>query len=100
MSKIAGDNVGDGYVYDYVTVDSSGKLRLFTQECRVNEDGYIVAIHDPVDMTDAIAADDLAARANIWTLDAEHGDPSECIVASGETLVCHNLMRNEELDVR
>ncbi len=100
MSKIrnTGSKVGDGYVYDYITRDSSGRLRLLTQDCRVNEDGIISSLHDPTDVTDAIDAEDLAIIANEWTLDASHGDPRECIVAPGETLVGHRLTRNEELD--
>ena len=100
MSKIAGNRIGDGYVYDYITHQAGGGLRLFSQDCHVDEDGYIVADGDPVDMTDAVDADDLCKWANTWTLDAKHGDPNDCIVGPGEKLVAHRLMRNEELDAR
>jgi len=100
MSRISGDNVGDGYVYDYIVRGARGGLRLFSQECHVDEDGYIVADHDPVDLTDSIDEDELCKWANTWTLDADHGDPDDCIVGPDETLVAHRLMRNAEIDAR
>jgi hypothetical protein len=100
MSRISGDTVGDGYVYDCIVRDARGRLRLYSQDCHVDENGYIVADHDPVDLTDSVDEDGLAGWANTWTLDSEHGDPGDCIVGPGETLVAHRLMRNAEIDVR
>lgn len=86
--------VGDSYVYDFITRDASGRLRLFTQDCTVNEDGYIQADHDPRDMTNSIDAETLAEWAGEFTLDTSHGDPADCMVAPGETLVGHRLMQS------
>lgn len=85
--------VGDEYTYDYITRDSSGRLRLFTQDCTVNEDGYVQADDDPLDLTNSVDSETLAEWAGYWTLDTVHGDPADCMVAPGETLVGHRLMR-------
>ncbi len=87
--------VGDEYLYDYITRDDRGALRLFGQSCRVNDDGEVEAAGDPVDLTDSIDARTLAAWAEEWTLDTMHGDPADCIVAPGETLVGHRLERRQ-----
>jgi hypothetical protein len=98
MTRISGDKAGDGYAYDYITRREDGTLRLYSQVCHVDEDGYIVADHDPTDATDTIDADGLRGWADTWTLDTEHGDPADCIVGLGEKLIAHKLTRNEELD--
>jgi hypothetical protein len=85
--------VGDEYTYDYITQDLSGSLRLFSQACTVNEDGYVQADDDPLDLTNSVDSETLAEWAGYWTLDTVHGDPSDCMVAPGETLVGHRLMR-------
>ena len=100
MSKISDENVGDGYTYEYIVRGANGGLRLMSQDCHVDEDGVIVSDDEPLDMTEAVDADELCRRANTWTLDAEHGDPDDCIVGDGETLVAHRLIRNPELDIR
>jgi hypothetical protein len=98
MARLCGDKAGDGYAYDYIMRREDGTLRLYSQVCHVDEDGYIVADDDPMDATDTIDADGLRDRADTWTLDAEHGDPADCIVGPGEELIAHRLSRNEELD--
>jgi len=84
-------NVGDKYLYDFITRDGAGNLRLWSQDCVVNEDGYVEAADDPIDLTASVNRETLAAWAEDWTLDARHGDPADCLVPSGETLVGHRL---------
>ena len=86
-------NVGDQFIYDYITRDAGGSLRLFTQDCTVHADGYVQADHDPIDLTGSVDSATLAEWAESWTLDKVHGDPADCIVAPGETLVGHRLVR-------
>ena len=85
--------VGDEYIYEYITRDAGGSLRFFSQDCIVNEDGYIEADNDPLDLTNSFFSEKLAEWAGYWTLDTVHGDPADCMVAPGETLVGHRLMR-------
>jgi hypothetical protein len=85
--------VGDEYNYDFITRDASGSLRFFSQDCIVNEDGYIEADNDPLDLTNSVDSETLAEWAGYWTLDTVHGDPADCMVAPGEMLVGHRLMR-------
>jgi hypothetical protein len=94
----AGDKIGAGYDYSYITQAADGRLRLWSQDCYVSEDGTIVADHDPIELTDSIDADTLREWSETFGLDAVHGDPADCIVGPGETLVGHRLTRNEELD--
>jgi hypothetical protein len=56
-------NVGDEYLYDYITRDDRGTLRLFGQSCRVNDDGEVEAAGDPIDLTGSIDTETLAAWA-------------------------------------
>lgn len=88
-------SVGDRYRYDFITRDGGGNLRLWSQDCRVNEDGYVEAADDPLDLTASVDSETLAAWAKWWTLDSRHGDPADCLVPSGETLVGHMLERTE-----
>ena len=84
-------NVGDKYLYDFITRDNAGNLRFWSQDCVVNEDGYVEAADDPLDLTASIDRETLAAWAEDWTLDTRHGDPADCLVPDGETLVGHRL---------
>jgi hypothetical protein len=86
-------NVGDKYLYDFITRDAGGKLRLWSQDCVVGEDGYVEAADDPLDLTAAVDPETLAAWAGDWTLDTRHGDPADCLTPAGETLVGHRLTR-------
>lgn len=88
-------NVGDEYTYDFITKDESGRLRLWSQNCIVNEDGCVEAQDDPLDLTASVTADTLADWASYWTLDSRHGDPADCMTAPGETLVGHLLARRD-----
>jgi hypothetical protein len=89
-------NVGDSYCYDFITRDATGRLQLWSQECVVNEDGYIEAQDDPLDLTASIDADTLTKWSENWTLDTRHGDPADCLVPEGSTLVAHRLFREGE----
>jgi hypothetical protein len=89
-------NVGDSYVYDFITRDAGGRLQLWSQECVVNEDGYIEGLDDARDYTNSIDAGRLAEWAEYWTLDTRHGDPADCLVPEGSTLVGHRLHREGE----
>jgi hypothetical protein len=91
-------NIGEGYVYDYITRDESGALHLYSQDCCVGEDGRITADKGPADHTGSIDAETLAEWATQFTLDSEHGDPEDCITDWGHTLVGHRLTRNPEID--
>lgn len=88
-------NVGDQYVYDFITRDAAGKLRLWSQDCVVNEDGYVEAVDDPLELTASIDRETLAEWATYWTLDTRHGDPKDCLVPQGETLVGHRMDRKD-----
>ena len=88
-------NVGDEYLYDFITRDAAGRLRLWSQECVVNEDGYVEAQNDPLDLTASVDAETLAEWADDWTLDSRHGDPADCLTPPGETLVGHRLLPSE-----
>lgn len=86
----------DEYTYEYIVRMPDGGLRLYSQECCVDEEGDVVSCDEPVDLTDAIDLDELCVAANSWGLDTEHGNPDDCIVGEGETLVAHRLYRNPE----
>lgn len=85
---------GDRYRYDFITRDAGGNLRLWSQDCVVNEEGYVEAADDPLDLTPSVDRETLAAWAEYWTLDTRHGGPADCLVPAGETLVGHRLMRS------
>jgi hypothetical protein len=92
-------NPGDGWTYDYITRTPEGVLRLFSQDLHVDEDGVLVAAErDPRDLTDAVDSETLRQWAEAWDLDPTHGNPDDCLVDDGETLVAHKLTANPELD--
>ena len=99
MSRFSGEYVGEGYTYDYIVRVPDGGLKLYSQVCYADEDRSIVASDEPVDLTDSIGLDELCDAANTWGLDPEYGNPDDCIVGEGETLVAHRLQRNPEWEI-
>lgn len=95
----AGDKIGAGYVYDYITRTADGRLRLFSQDCHHDAEWGIVSDDgSATELTDSIDAETLREWAEAFGLDPAHGNPDDCLVDDGETLVGHRLTRNEELD--
>lgn len=96
MSRITGQYVGEGYTYDYIVSVRGDGLRLYSQVCFADDDLNIVADGEPVDLTESCDAEQLRGWAAAWDLSAGHGNPSDCVVGDGETLVAHRLERNPE----